>query len=439
MQSGWSRRAMLRGVMGAVGAAGMGSARELFAQDGAAPPAEEDTRNWLEPNGLVGEPIKLPTWAYGKNSSAPDAMLMFRGNASHTFYGTGSPSEKMKVVWKQPMAKFHTKLRGKPITWTGSGWTGQAAYYAGHVFAGSVGGYVYAYDATTGDIKWRFQGRRMFKGSMCIYENRCYMGNTDDMLRCLDASTGKLIWELNSGTDLDSSPQVYDGKLYIAGESGFVRRIDPGDGKIEWKTFVGGTGKGTLPGSNGSETSPAIADGELYTGTYDGFLYCLDIQTGKIKWKTSTGDDTDVSPVIHEGLVFTAAEDRSPKLFCFDREKQGKEVWSFDNGRGWWSTPALADGAVYVGGQDGKMYCFEATSGKKRWEFDVGAAIWSSPAVVDGKVIFGAYDAHMHMLDAKTGKRIWKMNMGGRVIATPIIIDGAVWVGTATGMFYCLK
>jgi outer membrane protein assembly factor BamB len=232
---------------------------------------------------------------------------------------------------------------------------------------------------------------------------------------------------------------VVDDKLYIAGESGYVRCVEPATGKVLWKSFVGGVGKGTLAGSNGSETSPAVADGELYTATYDGFLHCLDIRDGKLKWKVSTGDDTDVSPVIWQGLVLTAAEDRAPKLYCFDREKKGKEIWSFSNGVGWWSTPAVVDGLVYAGGHDGKMYCFEVETGKKRWEVDIGAAIWSSPAVLDGKVIFGAYDARLHMLDAQTGKRIWRMGMGGRVISTPIVVDGVIWVGNATGTFFCLK
>ncbi|MCH9764848.1 MAG: hypothetical protein K0U34_02490, partial [Alphaproteobacteria bacterium] len=70
---------------------------------------------------------KLPDWAYGSNSVADDAMLMFRGNGTHTFYGTGPIPEKApKVAWRFRTAARRTTLRGKPVVWSGTGWTGTA-------------------------------------------------------------------------------------------------------------------------------------------------------------------------------------------------------------------------------------------------------------------------------------------------------------------------
>lgn len=384
-------------------------------------------------------PLKLPKWSHGGNSFADDTVLMFRGNPSHTFYGTGPVPDKPRIIWKQRLASLKTITHGKPVIWAGTGWTGTAVKQGDYVFVGSAGGYVYAFEAATGKPGWRYGTNRprMYKGSPCLWDNKLYIGNTDNRLHCIDASTGKSVWKFDTGRDLDSSPCVVDGRLYIAGENGHARCIDPLTGKQIWKTFVGGIGPGTLLGSNGSETSPAIADGDFYTATYDGILFCIDIRDGRIKWKTRTHDDTDASPVVAGDFVYAAAEEKASYLFCFEREK-GREIWRYGgNKMGYWSTPAYANGRLYVGGDDFNLHCVDATSGAPVWTFKTGAGVWSSPCVVDDKVVFGGRDAHLYVVDANSGKEISRVRVDGRIISSPCIVDGTIWVGTATGWFYC--
>ena len=384
-----------------------------------------------------GAPLALPPWKYGAGSFAADTVLMFRGNPAHTFYGTGPLPEAPRVAWTHELGHFATTLRGAPITWSGTGWTGQPSKLGDWIFVGSVDRHLYALNANTGALGWKLRAGRMFKSSVCVFENRLYEGNVDDYLRCIDAATGAEVWKFNSGADLDSSPCIVDGRLYIAGENGHARCMDPRTGREIWKTFLGGIGPGTPPGSNGSETSPAIADGEYYAATYDGDLFCLNTRDGSLRWKTRTGDDTDASPVVSGDFVYAAAEDKASFLYAFDRSN-GREVWRYGgNNKGYWSTPAVADGRVFVGGDDARLHCVDAKSGDPVWTTKVGLAIWSSPCVVDGKVVFGSYDNHLYVLDAKTGHVIFSYDLGGRCISTPCIVDGRIYVGTATGRFYC--
>ena len=382
----------------------------------------------------------LPPWRYGENSVADDAMLMFRGNGAHTFYGTGPiPETAPKIAWRFRTATIRYTLRGTPVVWSGTGWTGTAVKLGNYVYVGSVGGYVYAFEAHTGRLVWQLRGGGMFKSSLCVFENRLYIGNTDNLLRCINAETGRTIWRHDTGKDLDSSPCVIGGRLYVAGENGYVRCLNPRSGKLIWKTFVDGIGPGTKLGSNGSETSPAIADGELYTATYDGLLFCLDTKTGKVRWKTKTFDDTDSSQVISGDFVYACAEELASHVYCFERVS-GKEVWRYSGNRlGYWSTPAISDGRLYVGGQDGLLHVLDVSTGTRVWTFKTGAAIWSSPAVIDGKVLFGSRDFYFYCLDAMSGKLVWKVKLDGRIISSPCIIDGKIWIGTATGYFYCLS
>ena len=140
-----------------------------------------------------------------------------------------------------------------------------------------------------------------------------------------------------------------------------------------------------------------------------------------------------------EAAENAAAEDKASKLYCFDRAKKGRLLWSFNaNPYGYWSTPALVGNRLYIGAQNNYLYCVDATTGKEVWNYRTGAAIWSSPAVQGGRVVFGSYDSHLYVLDAKNGRLINRIKLDGKCLATPIIDKGKIYVGTGTGTFYCI-
>ncbi|MEM7774478.1 MAG: hypothetical protein AAF732_02645, partial [Pseudomonadota bacterium] len=146
-----NRRRVLRGIGAAAGTVPMSAAIGGLHSVAAAP------RKKLE----------LPPWAYGRSSVAADTVLMFRGNGPHTFYGTGPISESApEVRWRFRTSVIHNTVRGTPMIWAGTGWTGTAVKLGDYVFVGSVGGYVYALDAQQGTLKWRLRGGGMFKGSL---------------------------------------------------------------------------------------------------------------------------------------------------------------------------------------------------------------------------------------------------------------------------------
>ncbi len=58
------------------------------------------------------------------------------------------------------------------------------------------------------------------------------------------------------------------------------------------------------------------------------------------------------------------------------------------------SSPAVAEGVVYVGSFDGKVYALESASGAFMWSYPTGNMVVSSPAVAEGVLYVGSYD-HM--------------------------------------------
>ncbi|MEM7774988.1 MAG: PQQ-binding-like beta-propeller repeat protein, partial [Pseudomonadota bacterium] len=383
--------------------------------------------------------IQLPDWAHGESSVSDATVLMFRGNGAHTFYGTGPlPDKAPEIAWRFKTAGMRRRSRRGYKYWSGMGWTGSAVKLGDYVFVGSVGGYVYALEAMTGRLMWKYRGAGMFKSSVCMFDNHLYIGNTDNYLHCIDAQTGRRAWRFNSRQDIDSSPCVIDGRLYVAGESGYARCLDPKTGREIWKTLVGGLRGHHHASHKGSESSPAVADGEFYTATYAGELVSLETKTGKVRWRAKTYDDTDSSPVVSGDFVYAAAEERAPNLYCFARET-GKEIWRYKaKARGYYSTPAVVGDRIWIGAEDGKLHCVDATNGRPIWTFQTRSNIWSSPCVIEDKVIIGSRDYRVYCLDAESGAEVWNVRLDGRILGTPCIVDGRIWVGTATGYFYCL-
>ena len=56
----------------------------------------------------------------------------------------------------------------------------------------------------------------------------------------------------------------------------------------------------------------------------------------------------------------------------------------------------MADGVVYVGSDDGKVYAFNASTGATLWTAATGLAVESSPAVSDGVVYVGSEDDNLY-------------------------------------------
>jgi len=60
------------------------------------------------------------------------------------------------------------------------------------------------------------------------------------------------------------------------------------------------------------------------------------------------------------------------------------------------SSPAVTNGVVYIGSDDGSMYALNAKTGTKLWSYTTSGSIDSLPAVANGVVYFGSYDHNVY-------------------------------------------
>jgi outer membrane protein assembly factor BamB len=62
------------------------------------------------------------------------------------------------------------------------------------------------------------------------------------------------------------------------------------------------------------------------------------------------------------------------------------------------SSPAVCDSRVFIGSDDGNVYCLDAADGSLMWKYWTENYVKSSPAVCDSRVFIGSDDGNVYCL-----------------------------------------
>jgi outer membrane protein assembly factor BamB len=116
----------------------------------------------------------------------------------------------------------------------------------------------------------------------------------------------------------------------------------------------------------------------------------------------------------------------------------GQLLWNYTTGGLVASSPAVANGVVYVGSEDNNVYALNATTGAQLWNYTTGGQVWSSPAVANGAVYVGSDDNNTYALNATTGAKLWNYTTGNSVFSSPAVANGTVYVGSVDGNVYAI-
>jgi outer membrane protein assembly factor BamB len=141
------------------------------------------------------------------------------------------------------------------------------------------------------------------------------------------------------------------------------------------------------------------------------------------------------SPAIANGTLYIGSDDQN--VYALNATN-GAFDWKYTTGNAVQSSPAVANGVVYIGSEDGNVYALNAATGAVDWTFATGNSIQSSPQVSGGLVYIGSEDDNVYALNATTGALVWKYTTGDIVDSSPAVANGIVYVGSADGHLYAL-
>jgi outer membrane protein assembly factor BamB len=205
----------------------------------------------------------------------------------------------------------------------------------------------------------------------------------------------------------------------------WISAIERVDGKAAQKAFIVGT----------AWLSHGFNERGRRRNPYENVIDASNVGNLDVAWAAATGNQVFSSPAVLNGRVYVGSEDG--KLYAFN-SSTGAPAWGApaNPGGAILSSPAIAPSgsAVYVGSNNGNLYAFNAVTGAAAWGAPAatGSSIASSPAIANGIVYVGTEDGHLWAFNASTGAPAWASpaTTGQIDASSPAVAGGIVYVGS---------
>ncbi len=157
-------------------------------------------------------------------------------------------------------------------------------------------------------------------------------------------------------------------------------------------------------------------------------------------YNMSLASNARVTSSIEEWIMFRHDPNRSGYTTGSTPKGSVKLLWAFPTMKAVVSSPAVANGAVFVGCKDGAVYSINSSNGELLWYYySNNSEANSSPAIYNNSIYIGLDDGNLYRLDIATGTPLWVSPVGGLVRSSPAIADGHVYIGSGDHNMYCIN
>ncbi|RMF76046.1 MAG: hypothetical protein D6744_12740 [Planctomycetota bacterium] len=335
----------------------------------------------------------------------------------------GLDADSGETIWERTFNVFHTDIVENRVGWTSLAIDPET----GNVYCHGTGGELFC---------WSRDGELIWKRSQ-----------TEELGR-ISGYGGRLM-----------TPIIDENRLVISYLSSAWGAL--GKGAHRYYAFDKRTGEliwiSTMPGKPLDTTyaTPVVAviGGRrlLICPAADGWVYGLLARTGEIVWRYQFSKrGLNVSPVVEGNRVYVAHSEENytntemGAVACIDGARTGDitadgALWRIDGLTVGYSSPALANGRLYVVTNDADLYAIDAYDGRVIWEQNVGRVAKGSPAVTaDGVIYFGEQngvfeilrDAGDHAERLSTAEFARHDGYIDEIFGSPAIVDGRVYFMT---------
>jgi outer membrane protein assembly factor BamB len=157
----------------------------------------------------------------------------------------------------------------------------------------------------------------------------------------------------------------------------------------------------------------------------------------EVVWKVTIEKGAfDGTPVIADGVVYLG--DMDGKVYAWNLA-DGRELWTYKVESGFIASPAIRipspqpspkgrGGILYIGDIDGKFYALDIKTGQPKWTFNADAEIDNGANFWKDNVLFGSQDSKLYCLKADTGEVVWKFAIQDQIRCMPTVVGDRSFV-----------
>ena len=357
----------------------------------------------------------------------PGPWSQWRGSVEHLGISNGTIPHEGKLRWSYRTAD---QVQSSPV------------FYDGKMVIGSDDGKLYCLEAGNGELVWKFATGGAVQATALILGDRVYFGSSDGFFYCLalpnpDNGTTKplQLWTYECGAPIVSSAHATGDSLFFGCQDGFLYKLSL-EGDFIWKCEIGWD----------VWASPLVDEenSRVYIGATNGNFSSVELEEGTISWTMDAGEVYS-SGCLWNGTIYLTGG-ISQKLYAINAGN-GSVNWSFSTTYDTYSTPSYHDGRIYFGSFE-YVWCLPAVDPDDDGNISDSELIWktpthdeqggSSPLLAGGRMYIGSDDGNLYCLDMETGAVVWNFTTDGYVYSSPSLYNGSIYFGSCDSYVYCV-
>jgi outer membrane protein assembly factor BamB len=335
----------------------------------------------------------------------------------------------------------------------GSGSAGEGELLArpvvaeGRVYAMDSEGTISAFDAKTGERRWRVEPEGldsdgMLGGGLAYDSGWLFATMSSGEVLGLNAASGTQIWRQSLGLPLHAAPTVADGHLLVESADNQLYALDGQTGRPLWRHAGFFEGASMLGGP-----SPAVDAGVVVVPYSSAEVFGLLLDSGRPLWNDTVQrprrtealaqiNDIDGEPVIADDEVYVAGY--GEQMAAIDL-RRGVRSWDLDLGST--DTPWLAGDFLYVLSTRGEVVCLLRANGRIRWVSPLPRLTdpkdpsstpikWTGPILAGDRLLLAGSNAQAVSMSPYNGEILGRIDLPGPVSVPPIVANGTVYILT---------
>ena len=253
-----------------------------------------------------------------------------------------------------------------------------------------------------------------------------------------------------------SSPVAFENLLILTFDGvdvQYVVALDKQTGKTVWKTNRSvAWNDENVPGQMARDgdlrkahSTPLIvtaAGKPLMLSAGAKAAYGYDPRTGRELWRVEHPDySVAPRPLFDHGLAFFVTGNMLREMWGVKTDGQGVitdtgVVWKFKTHVGKYASPLLVDGLIYTAAEENYVTCLEAATGKLVWTENIGGKYAGSPIYADGRLYFFSQEGKTTALKpGRTFEVLATNSLDGGFMASPAASGKAFFLRTRTHLY----
>jgi outer membrane protein assembly factor BamB len=323
----------------------------------------------------------------------------------------------------------HANVSG--LTWTWAGDVGAPLASAPVVGQGIVyvaaGGTVFAFQASDGTPLWsHLSCSGIGTVQPALGAKALLVGDGGGDLAAYDPVTGAQLWCRDEGSSITSAPAVEGTTVYVTNGASVIA-VDQLTGNQQWRF--------TPSDSSPVVNTPAVSRQVVYVSGGSS-VFALSRPTGRQLWRTDIPANFNLisAPSVAGNTLYVGGSNLNAL-----RASDGSLLWTQTLVGVNVTTPAVADGKVFVNSQDPRfgLWAFDSTSGAFLWRNAFTGESGATVAVANGVVYEITEFGELRMFDSDTGALLGSVaDPDGRPLndffrSQAAVVDGTVYIPTA--------